>query len=204
MKSDDADRENGASRSTIIKRSVNWSKKNLGKPDRIGLPLVLISFLFFTSLIVTPLMVDKNTIDLGDQGSVGKNDHDEMISDINNSFAKAIYRFGDRYCHQKDHRSWEINGNQMPVCARDIGLFLGIFIGCIFGASYKRGIKLLILLGLLVPMAIDGGLQALTSYESFNLLRLLTGMIAGFGVGAYVNGSAVETIRILTFKRKKG
>ncbi|GIS50060.1 MAG: hypothetical protein Ct9H90mP24_3520 [Methanobacteriota archaeon] len=34
----------------------------------------------------------------------------------------------------KHERSWEINGNQMPVCARDIGIFLGFSIGClIFG-----------------------------------------------------------------------
>jgi uncharacterized membrane protein len=92
----------------------------------------------------------------------------------------------------------------MPVCARDIGLFLGIFLGCIFGACYGRGIKVLVLLGLLVPMAIDGGLQSVTSYESFNLLRLLTGALGGFGIGAFVNGSLVQTIRILTFRRKKG
>lgn len=183
---------------------LEWPKKNLGRPAAIGLPLVVLSLIFITSLFAAPLLVEEGSIKLGHEGSVGKDDHGEIISNINNSFARAIYRFGDRYCHQKDHRSWSLNGNQMPVCARDVGLFMGIFLGCIFGASYRRGIKVLVLILLLVPMVIDGGLQSLTSYESFNPLRLVTGMIGGFGVGAYVNGSFVQTIGLLTYRIKKG
>ena len=29
----------------------------------------------------------------------------------------------------KHERSWEINGNQMPVCTRDVGMFFGIAVG---------------------------------------------------------------------------
>jgi uncharacterized membrane protein len=189
---------------TRLGRIGDRIKTDLKRPDPIGLPLIALSLLFVLLLLSSPYLVEKGTLDLGDEGSVGKEDHDEAISGINNSIARWIYRFGDRYCHQKDHRSWTLNGNQMPVCARDIGLFIGIFIGCIFGASYRKGIRILVLLLLLVPMAIDGGLQSITSYESFNLLRLATGMIGGFGIGAYVNGSVVQTIRLLTYKAKKG
>jgi uncharacterized membrane protein len=187
-----------------IDRIIKWARTELKRPDPIGIPLIIISLVFFILLVFSPILVEEDTLDFGDEGTVGSMDHDEEISNINNSFARAIYRFGDRYCHQKDHRSWEINGNQMPVCARDIGLFLGIFLGCIFGACYRRGIKFLVILALLAPMVIDGGLQSVTSYESLNFLRLVTGALGGFGIGAFVNGSLIQTIRILTFKRKKG
>jgi uncharacterized membrane protein len=187
-----------------LDRIRDWIKTNLKRPDLIGLPLVVLSLLFVILLFSSPFLAEEGTLDLGDEGSVGKEDHDDAISNINNTIAGSIYRFGDRYCHQKDHRSWALNGNQMPVCARDVGLFIGIFMGCVFGALYRRGIKIFFLLLLIVPMAIDGGLQSLTSYESFNLLRLLTGMIGGFGVGTYVNGSIVQTIRLLTYRAKKG
>ena len=39
-------------------------------------------------------------------------------------------------------------------------------------------------LGLLVPMVLDGGLQALTPYESGNLRRLVTGLLFGCGLAA--------------------
>lgn len=191
-------------RSISLSRTLDWMRSNLRKPDLIGLPLMVISLGFAALLVLSPFLVEEATLDLGSEGSVGEEDHDGTISNINNSLARAIYRFGDRYCHQKDHRSWSLNRNQMPVCARDVGLFIGIFMGCVFGASFRKGIKIFVLLLLLAPMAIDGGLQSLTSYESFNLLRLITGMIGGFGVGAYVNGSLIHTVRLLTFRAMKG
>ncbi len=122
------------------------------------------------------------------------------------------YAFGDLNCHQKHERSWEINGNQMPVCARDIGIFLGFAIGClIFGLRglnrwtvrdsflsvfpdqwmakvYERDLRLIavfLILGLgLIPMAVDGFTQLLLeTYESNNPLRVFTGAGAGVVVG---------------------
>ena len=39
-------------------------------------------------------------------------------------YAAFIYAFGDLNCHTKSERSWVINGNQMPVCVRDVGFSL--------------------------------------------------------------------------------
>ena len=127
--------------------------------------------------------------------------------ELNPVFA-FTYGFGDLNSHQKHYRSWEINGNQLPVCARDIGIFLGFAIGC--AIFYYRGfnrwtirdtflsvlpdenteslyhndkrlIAVFAIMGLgLIPMGIDGFSQLLlSSYESNNPLRLLTGAIAG-------------------------
>ena len=187
-----------------LKRIKDWTRRNLRRPDPIGAPMVVLSLVFIIALFASPFLVEEGSLAFGREGSVGKEDHGEAISNINSTIARGIYRFGDRYCHQKDHRSWDLNGNQMPVCARDVGLFIGIFVGCVFGSSYRRGIKILALILLLAPMAIDGGLQSLTTYESYNPLRLITGIIGGFGIGAYVNGSLVQTIRLLAYSKKKG
>lgn len=118
-----------------------------------------------------------------------------------------VYGFGDLNCHQKHERSWEINGNQMPVCTRDVGIFLGLFAGALlFGwrglnrwtirdsflsvfpdhtlepiyLTDRRMIVMLAIVGIgLGPMAVDGFTQMLTDYESNNPLRVLTGLAAG-------------------------
>ena len=159
-----------------------------------------------------------------DHGESGKVGHDQ--SQHGGSFAWAelnplwalTYGFGDLNCHQKHERSWEINGNQMPVCARDIGIFLGFSIGClIFGLRgfnrwtvrdtflsvfpddsmrrvYEKDIRLplmLFIMGLgLVPMGVDGFTQLLLdSYESTNPLRLITGAGAGLVGGLWFSSA---------------
>ncbi len=46
-------------------------------------------------------------------------------------YPRIIYYFGDFNCHQMEHRSFVINGNQMPMCARDVGIFGGLSFGLI-------------------------------------------------------------------------
>jgi uncharacterized membrane protein len=131
-------------------------------------------------------------------------------------FSAFIYGFGDLNCHQKHERSFEINGNQMPVCTRDIGIFAGIVIGGIIfrrlgvnrwtvrdtiisvlpdekvAPIYFNDRRFLLAFGgialLLLPTALDGGLQAITSYESTNLKRLITGSPMGIGIGLLFAG----------------
>ena len=51
-------------------------------------------------------------------------------------YAAFIYGFGDlKAVTTKTRRSWEINGNQMPVCVRDVGIFFGFALG---GFLYSR------------------------------------------------------------------
>ncbi|MGA1866519.1 MAG: DUF2085 domain-containing protein [Thermoplasmatota archaeon] len=188
----------------IIERIRIWTSKNVHHPALIGYPLIILSGLFALLLISSPFLAKNGSLDLGSEGSVGEIDHDEAISDIDNSLARFYYRFGDLYCHQKDHRSYFLNGNQMPVCSRDLGLFCGIFLGCVAGSMYRKGIKLWVLAIFLAPMVVDGSLQAITPYESFNILRLITGSIGGLGIGAYLNGSLVQTFGLLLRRTEKG
>ena len=96
-----------------------------------------------------------------------------------NPFADAVYTMGDIECHQIAERSFYLNGNELPVCSRDIGIAIGLLSGMLIGILFVRRINPFFLAIGLVPMIIDGGLQAVTSYQSNNLLRLVTGIIAG-------------------------
>ena len=133
-------------------------------------------------------------------------------------YAAFVYGFGDLNCHNKAERSWEINGNQMPVCVRDVGIFLGLAIGgflfsrkglnrwtirdsflsllpdTYMESVYKnnrRTLAVLAIAGIFVlPMAIDGFTQMLVnSYESTAILRLLTGAPFGLFLGAFISAS---------------
>ena len=125
-----------------------------------------------------------------------------------NPVAAFVYSFGDLNCHQKSERSWEINGNQLAVCVRDVGLFLGLFMGALFWRSKglnrwtvrdsflsvfrdenisslyikdRRMLGMILFLSIgALPIGFDGFYQLLTSYESTNPIRLVTGTIAGF------------------------
>jgi uncharacterized membrane protein len=45
---------------------------------------------------------------------------------------------------------------------------------------YRYKINPIFVLVGLIPIGIDGGLQAVTSYESNHFLRMVTGLLAGF------------------------
>jgi len=130
-------------------------------------------FFIFLSIIFVSLILPKNTINLGNSGNSGKKD----FIFKGNFFAVKVYDIGDILCHQYSYRSFFINGNQMPICSRCFGVFLGLFIGAII--SFKnKSLKPLHFI-LLLPIAIDGTGQALGFWISFNLLRLVTGILTG-------------------------
>lgn len=81
-------------------------------------------------------------------------------------------------CHARPDRSFYFRGKQFPICARCtgelVGIVAGIHIAFIWGYP-SFGIVILMML----PLVIDGFLQRLTSYESTNIRRLLTGILFG-------------------------
>jgi len=145
--------------------------------SKVILTLFFASLLWFLLVLTAPLMIPADTLqDLS--GVVGGHENEDQFSDLS-PVPHAVYWLGDAQCHQIVNRSFFLNGNQMPFCARDVGLFAGFPIGLAV-LSFRRLIvnPVLVLIGL-VPIGIDGGLQLVTSYESNNALRLVTGIIAG-------------------------
>ena len=138
-------------------------------------------------------------------------------------YPRAVYTFGDIQCHQLWYRSFYINGNQMPMCARMTSMYLSANAGLVaaalaapstsagrvmVNAMPKRLAKwldrfgpdragaLIVVVGLL-PVAIDGFYQLfsdVTHYESTNLMRVLTGVPGGF-VGGLLVGAMLISIR---------
>ena len=209
--------------------------QNRNREKKIGLWVTGICGFFLISFFLAPLTVESGTIpklsgransldymtenssfswgnqQTHDHGEVGHNQEEHGYfswSDLN-IYAAAIYAFGDLNCHQKHERSWVINDNQMPVCTRDVGIFLGAFIiGIIWTRNghnrwtikdslfsifpnnildkiYENNQRNLLFWGLAcitaLPILLDGGLQAITDYESGTFRRIVTGALFGAG-----------------------
>lgn len=145
--------------------------------SRVVLFLLLLSVVWLALVVLSPFLVPSNTLnDLS--GVVGGHENENQFRNLG-PVPHAVYWLGDAECHQLASRSFFLNGNQMPFCARDLGLFLGLMVGFLAATFVRWKIPpLFVLLGL-VPIAIDGGLQQVTTYESNNLLRVATGLVAG-------------------------
>ena len=87
--------------------------------------------------------------------------------------------FGSAVCHQMAERSFFWGSCQSPLCARCTAIEGGIILGVIFLwlAGRKDGNRPFFL-----PIAIDGVGSYLGFWQSNNLLRVLTGALAGYGL----------------------
>ena len=212
-----------------------------GRETKVGRWVLGIAGFYCISMFLVPCLMPAGTVpelsgranmmDYSSQDSWGNHEHAEngemghnqsahggtfAWSELNPYYA-FVYAFGDLNCHQKHERSWTINGNQMPVCARDVGIFLGLALGgwwfsrrglnrwtirdsflTLFSDSltaplYTNDRRLSAMFGIsilfLLPVAFDGGIQAITAYESVNPVRILTGIPFGFIIGWYFSAS---------------
>ena len=167
-----------------------------------------------------------------DSGETGHNQSEHGLFSWGelDPYAAFIYGFGDLNCHNKEERSWEVNGNQMPVCVRDVGIFLGLAIGgfifsrrglnrwtlrdsflsifpdnkleTIYRNDHRSKALLVIAALSILPMALDGFTQMLTSYESNATMRLLTGTPFGIFIGAFFASSFAA--RATSFSKDPG
>lgn len=101
--------------------------------------------------------------------------------------AGIIYMVFKPLCHQRASRSFFIWGHQLAVCARCMGVysglaFSGVFASALLMARKLKPLPVYLLIFFLIPIAIDGAVQLLGLRESTNIIRLLTGILAGFGV----------------------
>jgi len=136
-----------------------------------------ITLAWATLVVVAPMLVPAGTLtDLS--GRVGVHDNDVLFDELS-TVPHAVYWIGDAECHQRANRSLFINDNQMPFCARDVGLFVGLAAASGVATFVRYKINPLFVLAGLVPIGVDGGLQLVTEYESNNLLRVATGLLAG-------------------------
>lgn len=102
------------------------------------------------------------------------------------SISEIFTRF---ICHRIPERTFNIQGYYFPVCARCTGFYIGAFSYFIyvyfFYVQYTVILTIIAIL-MLIPSFIDGFTQLITSRESNNILRLLTGLIGGLGLAIMI------------------
>ena len=147
--------------------------------------------------ILAPYLAPADTIDFGCDGVVGGHEHEDQINDIENRAARFMYNSGDSACHQRNNRSLFLNGNQMPYCARDVAIFIGLAVGMGISLFFVPEITFWLLLVGYVPIGIDGTTQLLTDYESNNFLRVGTGLLAGIVTAFLIAFIALEYVKLI-------
>ena len=90
-----------------------------------------------------------------------------------------LMRLGNKSgCHQREDRSFNINGWQFPICSRCTGILTGQIIGILLYLTCYR-IPIYIDFLFLLIMFLDWFIQYKKIRESTNLRRFITGNLAG-------------------------
>ncbi len=178
-------------------------------------------------MVAAPLTIESGSI-TGLNGGANRVDYSDVWGRLP-PVQGFVYFMGDIECHQIASRTIFVNGNEMPVCARDASLFFFVTLGLALASVVRpyayvswtivgllplsmrrrlekgsRPMAFTWILGILclTPIGIDGGLQLLTSYESNNVVRFLTGIPAGIFGGLAV-GLMVQSIQVLMSSRSR-
>ena len=164
----------------------------------INILVFFLLLLWAVSLVIIPVMSPTNSIH-NLSGASWAIDNSNQFSRMG-IYPRVVYLIGDITCHQISKRSYYLNANQMAVCSRCFGIYIGILIG--MAIAFIRKIELtgkfvVIILLSVVPLAIDGTGQLFGYWVSNNTLRLITGLLAGTGVGAAFVVSVVEVQNII-------
>ena len=103
--------------------------------------------------------------------------------------ANIIYYCLKYLCHQIPSRCLWICGSNAGLCSRCFGMYLSFSI-CMTLAFFRifNCSKKAVVLGvfLIFPLLTDGAIATATHYTSNNLLRIVTGILFGFGSGLLV------------------
>jgi uncharacterized membrane protein len=125
---------------------------------------------------------------------------------LTNKYSVVASKFDGEYSYNRNlvgiHRAERIDyedgiyAYKLGVCARDTAIFLGLLFAPLIYFLLKSKIKstphILIAFLFLVPMGLDGVGQLIGLWESTNLIRLMTGLIAGLGIGYFLYAILVD------------
>ncbi len=103
--------------------------------------------------------------------------------------ASALYALGDVLCHQEEGRCLMLNGSQMPVCVRDLGISVGLCIGflmCVL-LGYRLSDRRFAVAGvvLVLVMVVEWSVET-TGLDSM-ALRAMSGVSAGVGASLFLS-----------------
>ena len=114
-----------------------------------------------------------------------------LLISTENELGRILYSGFSFFCHQTPSHSFFLFNSQLPVCARDVGFYLGMLIGGIAlpfltKIENKKIPHLAIFILAILPLAIDGITQLIGLRTSTNELRFVTGFIAGVVIPFYL------------------
>ncbi|HUF18956.1 MAG TPA: DUF2085 domain-containing protein [Thermoanaerobaculia bacterium] len=102
-------------------------------------------------------------------------------------------------CHGLESRCLILWDTPMPICSRCFAIYAGLLLGVVAFAGVavlrSHSLPLIGLIALTVPLALDGVSQAAGLRESFNELRTMTGILAGWGFAVWCLGAVESSAR---------
>ncbi|MBA7606072.1 hypothetical protein ES703_13211 [subsurface metagenome] len=115
---------------------------------------------------------------------------------------EILERIGYAVCHQLPEKSIFIEGKQLPVCARDTGIYFGSLISLFFILFSRRrrsnSIPVLYISFTFVFFMLLMGVDAVSSYVGFrettNSIRLLTGLLVGISLPLFMYPILIDNL----------
>jgi uncharacterized membrane protein len=115
---------------------------------------------------------------------------------------EMLDKIGYAVCHQIPARSIFIDGKQLPVCARDTGLYFGSLISLIWILLTKKRRTNMIpvryisftLVFFMLLLAVDGISSYLSVRQTTNGIRLLTGLLVGISFPFFIYPILIDNI----------
>ena len=98
--------------------------------------------------------------------------------------AAVVYLLGSRICHQIAERSFHLDGAQLPVCARCVGIYVGLAAGLLFAPARVR-VRRMLAVGA-VPTLVTVAAEWAGLWQTSNMARAIAGLSRGIAVGAVV------------------
>lgn len=159
------------------------------KTDTPRNALLIIVLIFLALLFISPFLEPYGTF-IGLDGMVGIMDHWSIWTSAN-PVSGGTYALGDILCHQMESRSFMLNGSQLAICERDLGMFIGIAIGLVAAILIPERVMRskrmwYISAVLVIPIFVDWAIQYSTGFDSV-LSRSVTGMLAGIGIAFIIS-----------------
>ena len=158
-------------------------------PRSYTVTFLIISSVLAVCFFIAPYLSPYGSF-LGLDGNPGVMDHWDIWSG-KDPFSCIIYSTGDIVCHQEEARTFILNGSEMPVCVRDVGLLLGFIIGCsslltlmgqVFAERYGRPFIVISFLLIFTDWIIQRSMSL-----NIPFTRLATGLLAGAGFAVLIH-----------------
>ena len=125
---------------------------------------------------------------------------------MSNKYSIVAEKFDGEYVYNRNlvgaHRAERIDyenglyGYKLGVCARDTAIYLGLLLAPLLYfvtiKQLKKTPHIFYAFLFLIPMGLDGVGQLFGLWESTNLMRLITGFIAGIGIGYFLYAIFVD------------